>query len=570
MEKEFFGNANATSPSPHLSYRPSISISSPQDMEIQANDRLPNCFLNLNWENSMDHGVHFDSALSSFVSSPAASNSRGASESVVIRELIGRLGSICNSNDISTQQSQTLNYMGEGNNSTNTSCYSTPLNSPPKLNNLSMLDHQLPMPNHPGLAPFSTDPGFAERAARYSCFGTKSLGGLMGQFGFNDLEMPQRSTRLVENGKLSRVSSSHSLKATGSLMNAQEQERLEEQMRSIPASVSDRRFTNKLSRSSSPDNAEFNNAAFEKPLASESIQIEEANMKSVNDVNARKRKTAPKSKAKDITSLSSSSKDAKEATDDDKSNGKRSKSNDTNGNEKASAKAKGEPNSGDGAKKQNKDTPKPSPEPPKDYIHVRARRGQATDSHSLAERVRREKISERMKFLQDLVPGCNKVTGKALMLDEIINYVQSLQRQVEFLSMKLATVNPRLDFNMEATLTKDLLQSRESLSQAMYQLNSSVSAFHYGHQGEGTPVQREISNRTETQSSMNPLGPTLQRNTSLELPPLDGFGEAAAHFANFWEDDLQSVVQMGFNQNQSQESGFEIHSFQGKSPRLTC
>ncbi|CAI9104534.1 OLC1v1003226C1 [Oldenlandia corymbosa var. corymbosa] len=66
-----------------------------------------------------------------------------------------------------------------------------------------------------------------------------------------------------------------------------------------------------------------------------------------------------------------------------------------------------------------------------DYIHVRARRGQATDSHSLAERVRREKISERMKYLQDLVPGCNKITGKAGMLDEIINYVQSLQRQVE-------------------------------------------------------------------------------------------------------------------------------------------
>ncbi|XP_049391927.1 transcription factor bHLH49-like isoform X2 [Solanum stenotomum] len=73
-------------------------------------------------------------------------------------------------------------------------------------------------------------------------------------------------------------------------------------------------------------------------------------------------------------------------------------------------------------------------DPPKeDYIHIRARRGQATNSHSLAERLRREKISERMKFLQDLVPGCNKVTGKAVMLDEIINYVQSLQRQVEIL-----------------------------------------------------------------------------------------------------------------------------------------
>ncbi|KAI5017014.1 hypothetical protein ZWY2020_037392 [Hordeum vulgare] len=36
-----------------------------------------------------------------------------------------------------------------------------------------------------------------------------------------------------------------------------------------------------------------------------------------------------------------------------------------------------------------------------------------------------------MKLLQDLVPGCNKVVGKAVMLDEIINYAQSLQRQVE-------------------------------------------------------------------------------------------------------------------------------------------
>ncbi|CAL9066485.1 basic helix-loop-helix protein 79-like isoform X3 [Musa acuminata AAA Group] len=79
-----------------------------------------------------------------------------------------------------------------------------------------------------------------------------------------------------------------------------------------------------------------------------------------------------------------------------------------------------------------------------DYIHVRARRGEATDSHSLAERVRRERISERMKYLQELVPGCSKIMGKASTLDEIINYVQSLQRQVEFLSMKLAAAEPRM------------------------------------------------------------------------------------------------------------------------------
>ncbi|AQK63177.1 Transcription factor bHLH62 [Zea mays] len=72
-----------------------------------------------------------------------------------------------------------------------------------------------------------------------------------------------------------------------------------------------------------------------------------------------------------------------------------------------------------------------------DYVHIRAKRGQATNSHSLAERLRRKKISERMKLLQDLVPGCSKITGKAVMLDEIINYVQSLQRQVEVVLVHL-------------------------------------------------------------------------------------------------------------------------------------
>ncbi|CAK9154451.1 unnamed protein product [Ilex paraguariensis] len=101
---------------------------------------------------------------------------------------------------------------------------------------------------------------------------------------------------------------------------------------------------------------------------------------------------------------------------------------------------------------------KPADPPKQDYIHVRARRGQATDSHSLAERARREKISERMKILQDLVPGCTKVIGKALVLDEIINYIQSLQHQVEFLSMKLEAVNTRMNPSIEAFPLKDFGQ----------------------------------------------------------------------------------------------------------------
>ncbi|OVA09112.1 Myc-type [Macleaya cordata] len=110
------------------------------------------------------------------------------------------------------------------------------------------------------------------------------------------------------------------------------------------------------------------------------------------------------------------------------------------GEENGDSKSEMESSSGEGNKPAEQSKQKSEP-PKQDFIHVRARRGQATDSHSLAERARREKISERMKILQDLVPGCNKVIGKALVLDEIINYVQSLQRQVEFLSMKLEAVN---------------------------------------------------------------------------------------------------------------------------------
>ncbi|PHU21785.1 Transcription factor UNE12 [Capsicum chinense] len=74
------------------------------------------------------------------------------------------------------------------------------------------------------------------------------------------------------------------------------------------------------------------------------------------------------------------------------------------------------------------------PQPPSIRPRVRARRGQATDPHSIAERLRRERISERIKALQELVPSCNK-TDRAAMLDEILDYVKFLRLQVKVLSM---------------------------------------------------------------------------------------------------------------------------------------
>uniref|UniRef100_A0A6N2LDR6 BHLH domain-containing protein n=1 Tax=Salix viminalis TaxID=40686 RepID=A0A6N2LDR6_SALVM len=173
--------------------------------------------------------------------------------------------------------------------------------------------------------------------------------------------------------------------------------------------------------------------------------------------------------------------------------------------------------------------------------------------------LKEEKISERMKLLQDLVPGCNKVTGKALMLDEIINYVQSLQRQVEFLSMKLASVNTRLDFNMDTLISKDMFQSSQPLPHPMFPSDSSASAAIFGHQQQpNPPLHSNISD-------MDPLDTAgLCRNLNTQLPPLDGFTQNTHQYPTFCEDDLQTIVQMGFGQNPSLET-FPPQNFQGSN-----
>ncbi|PIN12183.1 hypothetical protein CDL12_15205 [Handroanthus impetiginosus] len=200
-----------------------------------------------------------------------------------------------------------------------------------------------------------------------------------------------------------------------------------------------------------------------------------------------------------------------------------------------------------GGSANTKENSKVSEAPKADYIHVRARRGQATDSHSLAERVRREKISERMKFLQDLVPGCNKITGKAGMLDEIINYVQSLQRQVEFLSMKLAAINPRLDFDDDNYLVKeDFLACTSNIPPAPSEMvNHTHLQFNTLVQG----VQGSSLNMVE-----NPMEGMLRRTISAPISIPHTFLDSSnlnqiQHLT--WEDELQNIYSTEYQQGRS-------------------
>jgi hypothetical protein len=67
---------------------------------------------------------------------------------------------------------------------------------------------------------------------------------------------------------------------------------------------------------------------------------------------------------------------------------------------------------------------------------IRAKRGCATHPRSIAERVRRTRISDRIRKLQELVPNMEKQTNTADMLDEAVEYVKLLQKKVQELSEK--------------------------------------------------------------------------------------------------------------------------------------
>ncbi|XP_020588138.1 transcription factor PIF4-like isoform X2 [Phalaenopsis equestris] len=63
------------------------------------------------------------------------------------------------------------------------------------------------------------------------------------------------------------------------------------------------------------------------------------------------------------------------------------------------------------------------------------RKNRSSEVHNLSERRRRDKINEKMRALQELIPHCNK-SDKASMLDEAIEYLKSLQLQLQIMWMR--------------------------------------------------------------------------------------------------------------------------------------
>ncbi|KAK3194424.1 hypothetical protein Dsin_025734 [Dipteronia sinensis] len=65
---------------------------------------------------------------------------------------------------------------------------------------------------------------------------------------------------------------------------------------------------------------------------------------------------------------------------------------------------------------------------------TRRKQKRTSEVHNQSERKRRDKINKKMRALRELIPNCDKV-DKVSMLDEAIEYLKTLQLQVQMLSM---------------------------------------------------------------------------------------------------------------------------------------
>ncbi|KAI8553586.1 hypothetical protein RHMOL_Rhmol05G0027300 [Rhododendron molle] len=162
-----------------------------------------------------------------------------------------------------------------------------------------------------------------------------------------------------------------------------------------------------------------------------------------------------------------------------------------------------------------------------DCFHVSTPRGQATDSHSLAERerVRRENIRDRLKYLEDIVPGCNRIKGCVGRLNIIIDYIEHLQEKVEFLSTRVAAVNPSPDINIDSLFEKEVFPASTSM-----EFDAPDNEAHLGRPYQSGPNSvkkdmREGSSEECLTKSVLSFDDTTKQKSLLDLRTLTPLGQ---------------------------------------------
>ncbi|KAK9095458.1 hypothetical protein Scep_026927 [Stephania cephalantha] len=87
--------------------------------------------------------------------------------------------------------------------------------------------------------------------------------------------------------------------------------------------------------------------------------------------------------------------------------------------------------------------------------YTSTKRSRAAAIHNQSERKRRDKINQKMKTLQKLVPNSSK-TDKASMLDEVIEYLKQLQAQIQIMS-RVGMPNMMMNMTMQQQLQMSMM-----------------------------------------------------------------------------------------------------------------
>ncbi|XP_072982684.1 transcription factor UNE10-like isoform X2 [Typha latifolia] len=106
---------------------------------------------------------------------------------------------------------------------------------------------------------------------------------------------------------------------------------------------------------------------------------------------------------------------------------------------------------------------------------ISTKRSRAAAIHNQSERKRRDRINQRIKTLQKLVPNSSK-TDKASMLDEVIEYLKQLQAQVQMMnrmsSMMMPMAMPQLQMSMMANMAHMAQMAQMGMGMGLLDPNS--------------------------------------------------------------------------------------------------
>lgn len=162
---------------------------------------------------------------------------------------------------------------------------------------------------------------------------------------------------------------------------------------------------------------------------------------------------------------------------------------------------------------------------------VSTKRSRAAAVHNQSERKRRDRINQRMKTLQKLVPNSSK-TDKASMLDEVIDYVKQLQAQVQMMNrMSTAATIPHM--MMPAPMQMQQLQMAAMMAQMaqMAQMGMGMGmamGMDMAPLAARQPAQAPAAAAAAAAAGLPPPAPVALHHPSAAAAFLPGFATAPA------------------------------------------